>query len=472
LARPMVLFRDDLRLADHPALSEACKDKRDIICLLMLDKGPKIRPMGGAARWWLHGAIASLRAALRKRGGELLVVEGDARDIVPHLARHFAVSDVYAHYRYGSAERDVDATIGKALEQDNIGFHQYHAAVLCPPETIKNGAGQAFKVFSAFWRAMQAGPPIHPPLPPPAHISFIADAELPGDVTAFDESALLPTRPDWAKSIAEVWTPGEEAGLEILRDFTENGLADYNAKRNFPSFEATSRLSPYLRFGHVSPKQIFHAIADKRSRGKARFQSEIAWRDFAIYNLLHSPDMTTKNLRPQFNHMAWRHEPNMIRLWQKGQTGIPIVDAGMRQLWQTGWMHNRVRMIVGSFLTKHLLTKWQEGEAWFWDTLVDADAASNAMNWQWVAGSGIDAAPYFRILNPVLQGEKFDGQGDYVRHFIPEIAKLPDAYIQHPWDAPEDVLKKAQITLGKDYPNPCIDIKEGRARAMKAFEAL
>lgn len=468
----MVLFRDDLRLSDHPALTEACKDKREVVCLLMLDKGQDIRPMGGAARWWLYGAIASLRASLRQRQGELLVVEGDARDLVPQLARHFEITDVYAHFRYGRAERKIDDAVGAALRKEHVGFHQYHAAVLCPPESIKNNAGQAFKVFSAFWRAVQAGEPIHPPIARPTHMSFVAHPKLPSDIKVFDEITLLPTRPNWAKTIAETWSPGEDAGLDMLREFAGNALADYNAKRNFPSIDATSRLSPYLRFGHISPRQIFHAIQDQRGRGKQRFQSEIAWRDFAIYNLLNSPDMPVKNLRSQFDPMEWRHEPKMIRLWQKGQTGIPIVDAGMRQLWQTGWMHNRVRMIVGSFLTKHLLTRWQEGEAWFWDTLVDADAASNAMNWQWVAGTGIDAAPYFRILNPVLQGEKFDGQGVYIRHFVPELAKLPDQHIQHPWDAPEEVLVKAHVTLGKDYPKPCIDIKEGRARAMKAFESL
>lgn len=472
MSRSLLLFRDDLRLSDHPALTEATRNGREVVCLLMLDEGGGVRPLGGAARWWLHGAIEALRQSLHSHKGDLLVLTGDAEDIVPRLVRHLKIEAVYGHYRYDAASTKIDDAVAKKLKADNIEFHRFHGSVLRRPGEVTTRSGQDFKVFTAFWREFREMGPVHAPLPVPKNMHFVKKPGLPHGIEAMDEASLLPTRPNWAHSIAKSWTPGEEEAQRLLKDFVEHGVAVYNDQRNDPSKDATSHLSPYLHFGHISPRQIFHALSDRKSRGVTRFESEIGWRDFAINNLFYNPKIGEQNLRNQFDDMAWRSDRDSLRLWQKGQTGIPIVDAGMRQLWRTGWMHNRVRMVVGSFLTKHLLIKWQEGEKWFWDTLVDADAASNAMNWQWVAGTGIDAAPYFRIFNPVLQGEKFDKKGLFVRTWVPELDKMPDKFIHHPWDAPPDVLSEAGVTLGKTYPKPCVDLKEGRARALTAFGRL
>ncbi|MEI7714393.1 MAG: FAD-binding domain-containing protein, partial [Rhodospirillales bacterium] len=283
-----------------------------------------------------------------------------------------------------------------------------------------------------------------------------------------EDWGLLPTRPDWAAGLRATWTPGEAGAHARLDRFLAGALADYPIGRDRPDRLGTSMLSPHLRFGEISAAAVLHRVGTQHTT----FVKEVLWREFSIHQLWHNPSLPDAPAKPAFAAMPWRDEPAALAAWQRGQTGIPIVDAGMRQLWRTGWMHNRVRMIVASFLIKHLMTDWRRGEEWFWDTLVDADLSANAANWQWVAGSGADAAPYFRIFNPVLQGRKFDPDGAYVRHWVPELTRLDNKYLHAPWEAPDLALVRAGISLGRTYPRPSVDLAFGRARALDAFAAL
>jgi deoxyribodipyrimidine photo-lyase len=337
--------------------------------------------------------------------------------------------------------------------------------LLREPWTLATQSGTPFRVFTPFWRALRERGAPPSPLPAPNHLT--AHAWPRGLArTTLDALELEPKNPDWAAPLRAVWRRGEAGAQAALRQFLEHGLRDYVEGRDRPHQEATSRMSPYLRFGHISPRQLWHAApaADK-------FLSELGWREFSYYLLFHSPDLATRNWQPAYDAMAWRHDKPALRAWQRGQTGYPLVDAGMRQLWQTGWMHNRVRMVAASFLIKHLLLDWRLGEAWFWDTLVDADPASNPASWQWVAGSGADAAPYYRIFNPVLQGRKFDPAGAYVRRWVPELAALPAALIHEPWTAKPAALRAAGVRLGQTYPLPIVDHDAARARALTAWQA-
>jgi deoxyribodipyrimidine photo-lyase len=333
---------------------------------------------------------------------------------------------------------------------------------------------------SCFCAARERGEP-PPPLPAPA---ALAASTLPAGAAltpvSVDDLRLRPTKPDWAKEMATLWTPGEAGARMQLGRFLEGAVKGYGDNRNRPDRISTSRLSPHLRFGEIGPRQIWHATRAAFESGHAsakaydveKFLTEIGWREFS-YHLLHQfPELANSNFQPKFDAFPWLDDAKALNAWQRGLTGYPIVDAGMRELWRTGWMHNRVRMIVGSFLVKHLLIDWRRGEDWFWDTLVDADPASNAASWQWVAGSGADAAPYFRIFAPVLQGEKFDPNGDYVRKYVPELAKLPKQHIHKPWAAPHPVLASAGITLGRDYPHPIVNHEDARKRALAAFKSI
>jgi deoxyribodipyrimidine photo-lyase len=294
-----------------------------------------------------------------------------------------------------------------------------------------------------------------------------------------EDLGLLPTEPDWAQGLRDTWQPGTKGARHLLETFVKDKLTAYREDRDTPALDVTTRLSPHLRFGEISPREVWQAaeVADAPREAVFKFHQELLWREFSYHLLYHYPDLASVNYQSKFDDFPWRdHETGEaakdLLAWQKGRTGYPIVDAGMRQLWQTGWMHNRVRMIVASFLIKHLMIDWRAGEAWFWDTLVDADPANNAASWQWVAGSGADAAPYFRIFNPVLQGEKFDGNGDYTRHWVPEVAKLPNRYLHKPWAAPKSTLDDAGVRLGSDYPRPLVDHKQARERALEAFKSI
>jgi deoxyribodipyrimidine photo-lyase len=346
-----------------------------------------------------------------------------------------------------------------------VRFNRMRTATLFRPDQLKTKAGGAFSVYTPFSRACLALP-APGPLPAPASLLPLP----PVSSGRLEDWGLLPTRPDWAGGLRDAWTPGEAGARERLDRFLTAALSGYAAGRDVPGMESTSMLSPHLRFGEISPVQVLHAVRARADAGK--FVSELLWREFNHHLLWHHPSLPDAPLRGEFAAMPWRDDPAGLAAWQRGRTGIPIVDAGMRQLWQTGWMHNRVRMIVASFLVKHLLLDWRLGEAWFWDTLVDADLANNAASWQWVAGCGADAAPFFRIFNPVLQGQKFDPDGAYVVRFAPELGRLDRRYIHAPWDAPEAALAAAGIVLGETWPVPIAGLAEGRARALAAFAGL
>ncbi len=463
----IVWFRDDLRLADNPALSAACKSGAPVVPIFVLDdETPGIRPLGGAARWWLHHSLESLSNDLAARGCRLILRRGAVRDIIPKIADEIGATTVFWNRRYGAAA-DVDSNIAKALDAAGITVQTYKANLLFEPDEIVSKSGDPFKVYSAFWRAaLDHGPP-RSPLPAPPEIPTPR-----GDIDSLrlDTFALLPRSPDWAGGIRDTWQPGEASALRRLEHFVDDGLASYAAERDLPATAGTSRLSPHLRFGEISAFQVWNG-AGAEGKSAAKFRAEIGWREFCYHLLGQFPALADRNFKPAFDKFPWaKPGDGVLKAWQRGRTGYPIVDAGMRQLWQTGWMHNRVRMVVASFLTKHLLLDWRVGEAWFWDTLVDADPANNPAGWQWVAGSGADAQPYFRIFNPVLQGEKFDPKGAYVRTFVPEISDLPDRFIHKPWEASPLELKSAGIELGTSYPAPIVDHATARRRALAAYD--
>jgi deoxyribodipyrimidine photo-lyase len=480
MVQPVLLwFRDDLRLTDNPALVRAVESGAPVLPLYVLDdESPGIRSLGGASRWWLHHSLAALSKELASRGATLLLRHGPAERIVLDLAQHIGAQAVVWNRRYEKPAIDLDSRTKAELVARGIRAESSNAALLNEPWEVKGKTGDPLRVFSPYWRAALARGEPPAPLPAPAAIRGLPVNGLEG--VELGSLGLLPTKPDWSAGFGPVWTPGEAGARERLATFLDRELKGYAEDRDRPDLDKTSRLSPHLRFGEIGARQIWHAVegsaAVGTSRGTAKdrqkFLAELGWREFSYHLLFHFPDLGTANFQPRFDAFPWATDSASLTAWQRGRTGYPIVDAGMRQLWQTGWMHNRVRMIVASLLVKHLLIHWREGEDWFWDTLVDADPANNAASWQWVAGSGADAAPYFRIFNPILQGERFDPEGDYVRRFVPELARLPANVIHKPWTAEPAVLARAGVTLGRDYPRPIVDHDAARARALDAFGTL
>lgn len=471
----LLWFRDDLRLADHPALNAALDAAGSCLCVYVLDTSGATRPFGGALKWFLHETLIAFTKSVEDKGGTCLILEGDPAKLMPQLMEETGAEALYCHYRYQKAARVQDDTIARTLSEAGREMIRLHGTVLRAPETVTTKSGTPYKIFSAWWKGFKAlgAPP--KPVPAPGKCVFMKWEEAlekpkkalsPRDIG----EALLPRKPDWASKMAEYWEFGEDAAQEIAHDFASGPLSHYETGRNDMAAEESSRLSPYLRLGVLSPRQVWHICADKGEKeDREIYLSELGWRDFSWYTLFHNPHLPDRNLKSQFDALGWRHSKKDLDAWQRGQTGIPVVDAGMRQLWETGWMHNRARMIVASFLAKHLLIDWREGESWFWDTLIDADPASNAVNWQWVAGTGIDASPFFRIFNPLRQADKFDPNGDYIRRWVPELSKLPDDAIAAPWEAAPELLEKAGIRLGKTYPRPIVSLSEGRDRAMAAY---
>lgn len=463
----LVWFRQDLRIKDNPAL-QAAVDAGAIVPVYIKDITihPDEQP-GGAANWWLHH---SLNALNNKLNGHLQVFEGDPRTILPELVSAFNAKAVFWNRCYEPAAIERDTVIKHALKEAGCVVSSFNASLLWEPMSIRKQDGGVYKVFTPYYRkgCLQATSPRYP-IAAPETITF---ANVSSIGLAIDSLNLLPTL-DWASEFYDHWQPGEEGAAAQLSEFISNAAKGYEDQRNIPSVKGTSHLSPHLHFGEISPNQVWYALNDAFNQPDNThldcFLSELGWREFSYYLLYHFPTLPTDNFNPQFNHFRWRDDETGFKAWCKGQTGIPIVDAGMRELWQTGYMHNRVRMIVGSFLVKNLLIDWRKGERWFWDCLLDADRASNAASWQWVAGSGADAAPYFRIFNPVLQGEKFDKQGEYVKTYCPELAKIPDKYIHKPWEAPPNIMAYAGVILGKNYPKPIVDLKASRQRALDAF---
>lgn len=475
-APALLWFRRDLRLDDNPALTAAVRHGGPVIPIFILDRdGEGEWSPGGASRWWLHHSLAALADALAARGSKLILRRGAASEVLGDLIEDAGAAAIFWNRRYEPASAEHDTVLERDLKQRGIAAESCNAALLFEPREIRTGSGRPFKVFTPFWRACLGRGAVAVPHGAPKEIPAPRHWPRSDDL---DRWALLPTKPDWADGLREAWTPGEAGARKRLSAFLRHGLADYETRRDRPDVDGSSALSPHLHWGEIGPRQVWqaveHAAAETpRLRSAAdAYQRELGWREFASHLLVARPEMPTEPLDSRFAAFPWDVDSTVLQAWQQGRTGYPIVDAGMRQLWRTGWMHNRVRMIAASFLIKDLRIDWRAGQAWFWDTLVDADLANNAFNWQWVAGCGADAAPYFRIFNPVVQGEKFDPDGAYVRRFVPELSRLPLRWIHKPWHTPEAVLAEAGVALGKTYPKPIVDHGDARRLALAAFQAL
>lgn len=441
-APALVWLRLDLRLADNPALVAAAAHSKTIVpVFIWAPEEEGDWPPGSASRWWLHQSLKSFDAGFRRHGIRLILRRGPSLDSLRSLIHECGADSVFWNRRYEPAIRERDARIERALLSDGIRVETFNAALLFEPEEIRNSSGKPFQVFTPFWKACLSAAPDFMPEPAPRFQIDKSPSSL-----ALTELALEPTI-DWAKGLRSAWQPGEAGAQKMLRMFINKALDDYPKQRDYPADSGTSRLSPHLHFGEISPRQVWVACARRRSAASQAFIRQLGWREFAYHLLYYYPHTASEPLRAQFTRFPWREDRKMLRAWQRGQTGYPIVDAGMRELWASGWMHNRVRMIAGSFLVKDLLLPWMEGARWFWDTLVDADLANNTLGWQWVAGCGADAAPYFRIFNPAAQAKKFDSEEEYLRRWVPELGKL-------------------------DYPQPIVNHVRARERALKALAAI
>ncbi len=485
IAPIIVWFRQDLRLADNPAVAAALERGAPVLPVYIWSPAEEGEwPPGGASRWWLHQSLVAFDASLRSKGSRLIIRQGAALEELRDIIKATGARCVFWNRRYEPAIVRRDMHLKSALSSEGIEAESFNAALLHEPWTIQNKAGRPFQVFTPFWKTCLAKDTPRPPLPAP---KAIPSPKVWPPARTVADLELLP-RLNWTNGISAAWTPGEGSALKSLGSFVEQHFAHYTAERNRPDHPGTSRLSPHLHFGEISPVQVWHAVSeygspsDRGSRASAtgsrtawresQFLAEMGWREFAHHLLFHFPQTTREPLRPEFERFPWREDPELLQAWQRGQTGYPFVDAGMRELWTTGWMHNRVRMVVGSFLVKDLLVDWRAGARWFWDTLVDADLAGNTLGWQWVAGCGADAAPYFRVFNPVGQGEKFDPEGDYVRRWVPELARLPAEWIHRPFEAPAAVLTEAGVRLGANYPEPVVSHAIARNVALEAYASL
>ncbi len=470
----IVWFRRDLRAADNPALCAALATGRPVIGLYVLEEGLPLSP-GGAQKWFLHHALSSLADALKPLGVPLVLRRGPGEREILALVKETGAAAVFWNRRYAAAEIEEDKQAKAALIEQGAEAHSFNGSLLREPWEVKTKTGGSYRVYTPFWNALRAMGPGRPELAAPNQKAPAAAAP---PSTPLADLGLLPTRPNWASEFDDVWAVSEQGARAALDAFVTGPAHNYGEDRNRPDLIGTSRLSPHLAVGTISSLQVWNAAAAAIQARKIpenegwKFLSEIAWREFAYHLLYFNPAMAEAPLRPEFNAFPWRDDAAALAAWKKGETGVPIVDAGMRELWRTGWMHNRVRMIAASFLVKNLLIDWREGERWFWDTLVDADPAHNAASWQWVAGSGADAAPYFRIFNPVTQGEKFDPDGAYVRRYVPELAGLPAEVIHQPWTASEKSLQRAKVELGVTYPAPIADLGETRKRALAAYDDM
>lgn len=470
----IVWFSRDLRVADNPALCAALATGQPVIGLYVLEEGAPLSP-GGAQKWFIHHALAALGGSLKKLGVPLILRRGDAAAALLAVVKEAGAGAVFWSRRYAAAEIDQDKSVKEALASLGVAARSFNGSLLREPWEVKTKTGGPFRVYTPFWNALRAMGPRRAAVGAP-HRKAPAGPVI--DSAALGELGLLPVRPNWAGEFSDIWRPGEDGAQAAIEAFWRGPSRRYGEDRNRPDLVGTSRLSPHLAVGAISPVQIWNAATaamDARLVPETegmKFLSELAWREFSYHLLYFHPAMASAPLRPAFKAFPWRKDAAALSAWKKGRTGVPIIDAGMRELWRTGWMHNRVRMIVASFLVKNLLIDWREGERWFWETLVDADPASNAASWQWVAGSGADAAPYFRIFNPVTQGEKFDPSGDYVRRYVPELAGLPAEVIHQPWTASEMALRRAKVVPGVTYPAPIADPGETRKRALAAYDDM
>lgn len=465
-------FRQDLRVSDNPGLWQAAQKGPVLAVYIHDEEHLKDFKLGTSSRWWLHNSLTALDKSLENN---LHVYKGSAQIIIMRLIKEHALDAVYFNRCYEPWRQEQDAVIKAALEKKGIECKNFNSSLLWEPSEVLKGDGTPYKVFTPFYNngCFKAGIP-GIPLPAPKTISYIKDTS---SFAAIAELGLIKNKESF-EGIAQQWNSGEKAAQKRLNEFIKKDFVGYSEGRNFPAKNNTSRLSPYLHFGEISPKQVWHGVNCKAVKktipavDRATFLKELAWREFSYSLLYNFPTLPRENFNKKFNGFSWQTNSSFLEAWQQGKTGYPIVDAGMRELLQTGYMHNRVRMIVGSFLVKNLLLHWHQGEDWFWDHLVDADLANNSASWQWVAGSGADAAPYFRVFNPITQGEKFDSNGEYTKRFVPELKKLPVKYLFKPWEAPQEVLKSAGVVLGKTYPHPMVDVSESRKRALDAYIKL
>lgn len=462
-APTIVWFRLDLRLEDNAALHAAAAGGPVVPVFIGSPADGDPWPPGAASRWWLGRSLSALDADLRKLGGGLIVRRGPSAAVLAELARETGAIALYFNRRVEPALIREEQAVVDACSSLGLEIKAFNGSLLLDPAAIRSKEGRPYRIFTPFWNACLPLLRRVSALPAPDPLAF--PPRLPLSLP-LEELALVPAQP-WGDKLAGGWTPGEAGAQAALRRFIDGHLDGYGAGRDRPDQDGTSRLSPHLHFGELSPRKAWAAA--EGMRGAEEWQRQIVWREFAHHSLACFPQMPGDPFRPEFARFPWSTAPDAFEAWRRGRTGYPLVDAGMRELWATGWMHNRVRMVAASFLTKHLLLSWQDGERWFWDTLVDADLANNAFGWQWTAGCGADAAPYFRIFNPVLQAEKSDPEGSYIRRWVPELARLPLPWLFQPWNAPAALLKEAGITLGRDYPAPIVDHAESRTRALAAY---
>ncbi|MES5955649.1 deoxyribodipyrimidine photo-lyase [Bacillus fungorum] len=467
----IVMFQKDFRLYDNPALFEASQSG-EVLPVYIQDEAFS---MGEASKWWLHHAILDIQKQLEALGSTLIIRKGNTQEEILSLIEQLGITGVYWNICYDPDRLQSNQKMKTILEDKNIICKEFNSHLLLEPWIIKKKDNTEYKVFTPFYNAFQKQV-IPKPISKVQRIK--GGNSLPASL-AVSELHLLPTIP-WTAHIESIWEPTEEGAYKTCKKFFSSKLASYSEGRDFPNENAHSMLAPYLSFGQISVRLMYHYLINKSTERQCSlfekqvnsFIRQLIWREFSYYLLYHYPFTVYKPLNKSFEHFPWNNEGELLRVWQKGETGYPFIDAGMRELWQTGFMHNRARMAVASFLVKHLLIPWQEGAKWFMDTLLDADIANNTMGWQWVAGSGADASPYFRIFNPITQGEKFDKNGEYIRRWVPELKDIPNKYIHKPWEAPEHVLQKANIKLGDTYPFPIVDHKAARERALCAYKSM
>lgn len=465
----IVWLRQDLRIFDQPAFAAAAKTGKPLILLYILNPHHEgTRELGTSSRWWLHQSLVKFSKIVSRKGADFVLRQGQPLQILQEILKETQADTVYWNRCYEPEIFEQDRRIIHFLEQQGTKVETFSSFLLVEPWELSTKAGRPYQKFAHFWKSLQEHFVAKPLIEAPQSWAPYSKA-LPG--IALDSLDMSSSSGGRSQNLQSAWIPGAAMAQDQLQRFVTDALLHYETNRDFPAFPGTSRLSAHLHFGEISPCQIWHAVQKANCPEPARmlYLKELAWREFNYHLLFHYPSLPQKNLRPTFNYFPWIENPLHFEAWTLGQTGYPMVDAGMRELLQTGFMHNRVRMITASFLTKHLRLPWQMGEVWFWEHLVDADLANNAANWQWVAGSGIDSAPYFRIFNPVLQGEKFDPEGAYVRKYIPELARLPNSWLHKPWLAPQAILVAAQVELGKTYPGPLVDHKQARQQALAAY---
>lgn len=473
-------IRKDLRLKDNPALN-ACIESGDAVLPVYIasPQDAETWPDGGASKVWLDGSLSALDESFRSAGSRLIFRLGAVQESLIALAEEAGAREIHANARYEPWAMQQEQALKTALATQGIELITHASYLLFEPDDIRNGSGKPYQVFTPYYKKCKsifqhnnehAALLSQLAMPAKKKMALKAPAHWPDSVSR-EDLKLLPSI-TWDQSIRDAWKPGEQMAEQRLNRFIEDVIQNYETSRNIPAVDGTSRLSPHLHFGEITPRQILARLQALPAQQSEPYIREIIWREFAYHVLYHFPHTTTEPLKPKFKELGWQDHPEYFERWTKGMTGYPIVDAGLRQLWKTGWMHNRVRMIVGSFLTKDLMISWQTGAAWFWDTLIDADLANNTLNWQWIAGCGADAQPFFRVFNPTLQGEKFDPDGRYIRQWIPELSALPDRYIHTPWKTPKDVLSRARVQLGETYPFPVVDHDEAKTLALKAYRDL